>query len=335
VRRDRRALARLRGDRPPRRPGGDAWLAEGARPLGPEAALNITAVIANYGTPDYTIRSVRALTGDGLAPERIVVVENGSQDDSLDRLREAIPDSVLLPLEENVGFARASNLGARHLPGDAYLFVNSDAFVHRPGSIDALRRALGDPAVGIAVPRFLNEDLTLQPKVVPLSSPSVALVRASGLSRFVPNRWQPRWSTHWDHSESREIQAASGVVFLVRDKLWDEVGGFEEGHLMYAEDLDLCWHARNRGWKVWFVGDSEFVHIGAGATAKHWDSPERAERIGRAEAAMIRRHLRGARGGLTLGLIRAGVAGRLAFYKATRNREAAAAMRGSLRGYSA
>jgi GT2 family glycosyltransferase len=293
----------------------------------------LTAVIANYGTPDYTIRSVRALAGDGLPPERIVVVENGSKDDSLERLREAIPDSVVLPLDENVGFARASNLGARHLPGDAYLFVNSDAFVHRPGSVQALLDALADRSVGIAVPRFLNEDLTLQPKVVPLSSPSVALVRASGLSRFVPNRWQPSWSTHWDHSRSREIQAASGVVFLVRGELWDEAGGFEEGHLMYAEDLDLCWRARDNGWKVWFVGDSEFVHIGAGATARHWDSPERAERIGRAEAAMIRRHLGRARAGLTLGLIRAGVAARLAYYSATRNREARAAMRGSLRGY--
>lgn len=295
----------------------------------------VTAVIANYGTPDYTLRSVAALVADGLPPERIVVVENGSGDDSLERLPQELPQGVpLVPLEENVGFARASNVGARRLPGDAYLFVNSDAFVHRPGSVAALLRALEDPSVGITVPRLLNEDLTLQPKVVPLSSPAVALVRASGLSRFVPNRWQPAWSTHWDHSHSREIQATSGVVFLVRGELWAELGGFEEGHLMYAEDLDLCWRARRAGRKVWFVADAEFVHIGAGATTKDWGNPERAERIGRAEAAMIRRHLGRVRGWLTLTLIRAGIGARLAYYRARGNGEAAAALRGSLRGYS-
>jgi GT2 family glycosyltransferase len=293
----------------------------------------LTAVIASYETPDYTIRSVEALTGDGVPPERIVVVENGSTDDSYERFRAELPDVQLVRLEENVGFAQASNFGARHLPGDSYLFVNSDAFVHRPGSVARLLDALEDRKIGIVAPRLLNEDLSLQPKVAPLNSPGVALVRASGLSRFVPNRWQPSWSTHWDHSHSREIEAASGVVFLVRGETWQELGGFEEGHLMYTEDLDLCWRARKHGWKVWFEAEAEFVHIGAGATAKHWDSPKRAELIGRAEAAMIRRHLGRARGGLTLGFIAAGLAGRLAYYSAVRNREAVATLRGSLRGY--
>ena len=294
----------------------------------------VTAVIANYGTPDYTIRAVRALTDDGVPPERIVVVENGSADDSLARFRAELTDNIVVPLDPNLGFARGSNIGARKLRGDAYLFVNNDAFVHRPGSIEALVRGLDDPGVGIVAPRLLNEDLTLQPKVVPLSSPSVALVRASGLSRVVPNRWQPRWSTHWDHSESREIQASSGVVFLVRGSVWDELGGFAEGELMYAEDLDLCWRARTNGWKVWFAADAEFVHIGAGTTRSHWGSPERAERVGRAEAEMIRRHLGRVRGGLTLGLIRAGIAARLTYYRARGDGETAAALRAARRGYS-
>lgn len=295
----------------------------------------LTAVIVNYGTPDFTLRAVSALVADGLSPERIVVVENGSADDSLERLGQGVAAGVILvPLEKNVGYARAANIGARRLPGDSYLFVNNDAFLYQPGSVGAMERALDDPRLGVAVARVLNEDLTLQPKVVPLSSPSVAFVRASGLSRFIPNRWQPAWSTHWDHAHSREIQAASGVAFLVRGELWHALGGFEEGHLMYADDLDLCWRARRLGWKVWFVADAEFVHIGRGSTTKDWGDRERAERVGRAEAAMIRRHLGRVRGGLTLVFIRAGIVARLAYYRARRDGEATAALRGSLRGYS-
>ena len=71
-----------------------------------------------------------------------------------------------------------------------------------------LLRALDDPATGLAVPRLLNTDLSLQPSVVPISTPLPELVRASGLSRIVPNRLQPRLGTHWDHSRSRPIQGA-------------------------------------------------------------------------------------------------------------------------------
>jgi GT2 family glycosyltransferase len=294
---------------------------------------DVTVVIANYETTDYTIRSVQSLVADGVPEQRIVVVDNGSADDGYSRFQREIPRCVLIRLEQNIGFARASNVGARALPGAAYLFVNSDAFLHRGGSMDRLVQALTDRTVGVVVPRLLNEDLTLQPKVAPLNSPATALVRASGLSRFIPNRWQPYWSMHWDHSESREIQASSGVVLLVRGEVWHQLGGFDESSLMYAEDLDLCWRARKRGWKVWFVHDAEFVHLGRGATSKTWGDPQRAELVGRAEAAMIHRHLGRVRGGLTLGFITAGLGARVAFYSARRDREAAAALRGSLRGY--
>jgi N-acetylglucosaminyl-diphospho-decaprenol L-rhamnosyltransferase len=295
----------------------------------------LTVVLANYGTPDYTLRAVGALLGDGVAPGRIVVVDNGSADASFERFQAEIADCVLVRLEENIGFARASNRGALELPGEAYLFVNTDAFVHAPGTTARLVAALDDPRVGVVVPRVLNEDGTLQPNVVPTSRPSVALVRASGLSRFVPNRWQPHWSTHWDHGASREIEAANGAVLLVRGETWDALGGFDADLFMYAEDLDLCWRARGLGWKVWFVHDAEFVHLGGGATGRDWMDPARAERIGRSEARMIRRHLGSPAAALTLAVMSGGTAARLLVHRARRNERAAAQMRGSLRGYRA
>ncbi len=293
----------------------------------------VTAVILNFGTPDYTIRSVEALIADGFPPERIVVVDNGSADDSYERFQQRLARCLLLRLEENVGFSQASNIGARGLTGDSYLFVNNDAFLHTPGSIRGLVARLQDEAVGIVAPRILNEDLTLQPTVVPTTSPAVALVRASGLSRFIPNRWQPRWSTHWDHLESREVQAVSGAVLLVRGKAWEELGGFEERLAMYGEDLDLCWRARKRGWKVWFTPDASFIHVGQGSVGRHWTTARRAEATGRADAAMIRHHLPQFSALLTIAFIASGLAARWLFFSVVGDRQATAALRGALRGY--
>jgi N-acetylglucosaminyl-diphospho-decaprenol L-rhamnosyltransferase len=293
----------------------------------------LTVVITNWGTPDLTIRSARAVIADGVPPERVVVVDNGSADDSYSRFQAELRECTLVRLAENVGFARGSNAGARRLAGEAYLFVNNDAFVHAPGSVARLLDCLADPAVGIATPRVLNPDLTLQPTVVPGSSPVVELVRASSLSRLIPNRFQPSWSTHWDHATAREIHAVNGAVLLVRGGTWDALGGFTEQGYMYAEDLDLCWRAREGGWKIWFTPEAAFVHLGNVASGRHWSSPQRAEMIGRAEAAMIRRHMPPLRAAATVGIISAGLAARWLVFRGLGNREAAESLRSGLRGY--
>jgi N-acetylglucosaminyl-diphospho-decaprenol L-rhamnosyltransferase len=297
------------------------------------ASDSLTVVITNRGTPELTIRSARSVIADGVRPDRVVVVDNGSVDDSHTRFHAEIGECTLLRLEENVGYARGTNIGARALAGEAYLFVNNDAFVHAPASVAKLLAYLDDAAVGVVAPRVLNPDLTLQPTVVPQSSPAVELVRASGLSRFVPNRFQPAWSTHWDHSQAREIRAINGAVLLVRGTTWEELGGFEEQSYMYTEDLDLCWRARGLGWKVWFTPESEFVHFGNVASGRHWTNPLRAEMIGRAQAAMIRRHMSPLSARVTLAFISAGLAARSLAFTLARDREAAATVRGGLRGY--
>ena len=127
-----------------------------------------TVVVLNWRTPDQTLAAVRALLDDGVPAGRIVIVDNGSGGEGAERFRRELPGCTVLALDQNLGFARANNRGARALPGDAYLFVNSDAFVHAPGSVERLAEALADPAVGIAIPRLINQDLTLQPSVVPI-----------------------------------------------------------------------------------------------------------------------------------------------------------------------
>ena len=294
---------------------------------------SLTAVITNWGTPDLTIRSARALIADGVPPERVVVVDNGSEDNSYARFEAELPRCALVGLDRNLGYGRATNVGAAKLPGEAYLLVNNDAFVHAPGSVARMLACLDDERVGIVAPLILNEDLTLQPSVVPTNTPAVALVRASGLSRFVPNRFQPDWSTHWDHSSARDIQAINGAVLLARDRLWDELGGFDERIYMYAEDLDLCWRARMRGWRVWFTPEASFVHLGSVTSAQRWSTPRRAEMIGRSEAAMIHRHMSPFSAWLTLGFTAAGFAARWILFTAMRRHDAAASVRGALRGY--
>jgi GT2 family glycosyltransferase len=294
----------------------------------------LTAVVLNWRTHEMTLRACRALLDDGVPAERLVVVDNGSGDGSPERLRAALPGSLVVPLDENVGFARANNRAALELPArHAYLLVNSDAFVHAAGSVARLLDELRDPSVGAAVPRLRNPDGSLQESVYPLSTPLPELVRAAGLSRIVPEPLAPRLAAHWDHGRTRDVPGAVGAVLLVRALAWDQLGGFDERRFMYAEDLDLFWRLHHLGWRTRFVADSEFVHLGGASSTQRWDDPGRARRVAAAEAEMLRAHLRPVRYGLTVGAMAAGVGARALLHAARGNREAAASQRAWLRGY--
>ena len=295
----------------------------------------LTVVVVDWNLPDHTVRCVEALHDDGVPADRVVVVENGPSEANWDRIANELSACVLVRIETNVGFAAANNVGAAVLPGSAYLLVNNDAFVHGTGVVARMLAALDRPGVGVVVPRLLNDDLTLQPTVAPFTVPHVALVRASGLSRLVPNRWQPRLSTHWDHASSREIEAAVGAVMLVDGPVWDRLGGLRETAFMYAEDLDLCWRSRRAGWKTWFTAEAEFVHLGGTSSDRRWSTRERAEEVARAEGAMIREQLPPGRAAATLLFMQLGLGARVASFTVLGKADAAADSRGALAGLRA
>jgi GT2 family glycosyltransferase len=292
----------------------------------------LTVVVLNWNLARSTIRCVESLIGDGVPPSRIVVVDNGSTDDSAARFSNELPDCRLVRLPENTGFARGVNAGAGVLPGTHYLLVNNDAFA-RSGAVGKMLDALTRDDVGIVVPRLRNPDMSLQPSVSPLMTPGTAFIRASGLSRLIPDRWQPNWSTHWSHSHSRVIETAIGAVVLVRGETWHGLGGLDESTFMYGEDHDLCWRARESGWNVWFCAEAEFIHVGGSSAGARWGDPQRAERVAQAERQLVLRRLPGPRASAALFFSRVGLLGRMFVFRLRGRHPEAAACAGWLRGY--
>jgi GT2 family glycosyltransferase len=294
----------------------------------------VGAVIANWRTPESTVRAARALIADGIELRDLVIVDDASGDGSAERVEEQLPGRVVR-LTENVGYGRACNLGAAQLvDSHVLLFVNSDAYLHRPGSVEALVNALDRPGVALAVPRLLNEDLTIQPSVVPFRTPLSAAAQASGLSRLLPNGLQPRLSTYWDHGESRSVQSATGAVVAASAATWRALGGFQPVAAMYGEDHDLFWRAHESGGTTWFTTEAEFVHSGGTSTATAYSATLRARNVAEAEAAVIRRHLGPKRAELTVAILRGGHMGRALVFQALGRGEDAATHRGFAGGFS-
>lgn len=207
------------------------------------------------------------LSGLNQASE-VIVVDNASSDDSLVRLEASCRGEGRLRIvrnRQNIGFAAASNIGARAACGRYLLFLNPDCFLER-GSLACLIQALeGNPETGMVGGLLLDPDGTEQGggrRAAP--TPGRSLVRAFGLSRLA-HRWPRLFFDFHLHKQplpdcAVEVEAVSGACMLVRREALEGVGPLDEGYFMHCEDLDWCMRFRQQGWKILFVPDAKIVH---------------------------------------------------------------------------
>lgn len=219
----------------------------------------VSVIVVNYRGADDTIRCVEELANLDWPREslEVVVVDNASGDDSVARLRSALPGTTLVQSDRNTGFAGGCNLGARRSRGRYLAFVNNDARTDP----QFLRRAIG----------ALEADATIAAvaaKVLDWEGQTVDFVDAA-LSwygqGFKLHAGTPA-SAEFDHDHDVLFGTGSGLV--VRADTFAEVGGFDERFFMFFEDVDL-------GWRLWLLGHRVRYVAGAVVYHKHHASIER------------------------------------------------------------
>jgi N-acetylglucosaminyl-diphospho-decaprenol L-rhamnosyltransferase len=223
-------------------------------------AGTVSAVVINYNAASVLADCVVSLRAAGI--EDVIVVDNGSTDDSRAVLEAVDPKATWLPSGGNLGYGRAANLGVRSTQSRTLLICNPDVVLGE-GSVDALLATLdADPATGIVGPQLLNPDGSVYPSA--RAFPSLADAIGHGLLGLIwpGNPFSRRYKLlDWDHAESRRVDWVSGACFLIRRRTWDEVGGFDPTYFMFMEDVDLCWRAGRAGWTVLYEPAAEVTHI--------------------------------------------------------------------------
>ena len=232
---------------------------------------SLDVIIVNWNAGALLRRCLAALT-EAHAPSftlgRVVVVDNGSSDGSLDGL-----DDLVLPLEimrnaSNRGFGAACNQGAAGGTSDYLLFLNPDVYV-TADSLSVPVAFLGEAAhqdvaaVGIQLRDGHGLVSRSSARV-----PTVATIfaRSLGLDVLFP-RWVPSlFLTEWDHATTRELEHVIGAFYLVRTRLFVELGGFDERFFVYLEDLDLSVRIRARGQRIVYLASVSAEHTGGGTS---------------------------------------------------------------------
>ncbi len=208
------------------------------------------------------------------------------------RDRQRLGAGVVEP-GRNLGFGGAINLVAARTRSPWIAAANADVALE-PGALDALLAAGGDKRVACVAPRLLLPDGETQHSVYPF--PTLAFTAYLNLGLPVLTPGLARWlclEGFWDPEQPREVPWAIGACLLLRRAAFEEAGAFDEASWMYAEDLDLGWRLRDRGWVTRYEPAARVRHHAAAATAPAFGE-ERTARFMAATYATIRRR----RGGL-------------------------------------
>ena len=223
----------------------------------------LAVVICTYRSAKDVGQAIRSCLAEGITEQQVTVVDNASSDGTVQLVRSDFPAVRLLEMGSNLGFAAATNRGARAAGGELLLLLNPDAELG-PGSVAVMLGALRqDARRGAISPRLVRPDGRLDHACRrSFPTPSVALFRLVGLSRLRSGsaRLGAYNLTHIPVDRAMEVDSGSGACLLIRRQLWDLVGGMDEGYFMYGEDLELCWQLRELGCTVWYEPAAMVVH---------------------------------------------------------------------------
>jgi len=217
--------------------------------------MRVAAVVVSHGNAAELEHLLPAL-----APQvdELVIVANIPGSVPL-----ALPDGVVVHANEQpLGYGANVNLGAALTTADLVASVNPDA-VPSPGALAELRDFLAaHPRAGVAGPRMLYPDGTVQPSRRRFPTVVGTIVRRTPLRLlFDPYRLQRR-HYHLGESPDGPVEAdwMLGGFLVLRRAMLDELGGFDEGFFLYGEDIDLCYRAARAGWERWYVPAAVVVH---------------------------------------------------------------------------
>jgi GT2 family glycosyltransferase len=219
-------------------------------------SLSVDVVIVAYGRYELTDSCLRHLR-EQTREHRVILVDNGSTDDTRTRVAAEWPGVQLECFDDNRGFAEACNRGVAAGTGDVVVLLNNDVDAH-PDFVERLVAPLqSDPLLGSVAA------LMLQPGEGYIDS--AGLVADTALGGF------PRLQGLQVSEAGRErpvLAGPAGTAAAYRRSAWEQVGGLDEAIFAYMEDFDLALRLRSAGWKTVLAKDAVGVHLGS-ATHGH------------------------------------------------------------------
>ncbi len=224
--------------------------------------ISTTVVIPNWNGLSW-LKACLVSLKEQTRPFKLLVVDNGSEDGSAEYLSgsgflEEFPHAKALLLSKNTGFCHAVNLGVRHADTEYVFLLNNDTFVDR-SCLEKLEDAAGNAPRAFAV-----QALMLNGRGDRIDSAGDLYCALGWACSF--RKGKPYLKGSNGEGSLERVFSACGGAMLCRRKLFLKLGGFDEAHFAYLEDLDLCYRAGIRGYRNYICPEALVLHAGSAST---------------------------------------------------------------------
>jgi hypothetical protein len=219
---------------------------------------DLSVIIVTRNTCELTCAAIRSVyESQGALSIEAIVVDNGSQDETAQKLPRDFPQLKYIRAEKNLGFAKANNLAAKEATGEFLSLLNSDARVQPQTFARGLEWMRAHPECGIAGAQLLNPDGSRQNSIANFPSLATELLNKSLLRRLFPRRFPGK---EQKYDAPVEVESLIGAFLLIRRQTWDQLRGLDEHFFFFLEETDFCLQARRRGWRVMHLPHLQVWH---------------------------------------------------------------------------
>lgn len=226
--------------------------------------MKLSIIIVNYKTAPLTAALVESLLKDDLPKgTEIIVVDNGSEDESVAFLRSDYPEILVIDNRENKGLAAGVNAGLAVARGQYYLVLNPD-MIALPGAVATLTAFMDDNSdVGMAAGKLVSPNGKLQYSCYRYYKPMTIVYRRTpfGKTKAGKQAISAFLMKDFDHKAIRDVDWLMGACLMVRRDVVKKIGGMDEQFFLYFEDVDWCRRVWEAGYRVTYVPAAVFSHF--------------------------------------------------------------------------
>ncbi|MBK9125768.1 MAG: glycosyltransferase family 2 protein [Chloroflexi bacterium] len=224
----------------------------------------VSILIVTYN-PDKTILScLRAIQSEATHDSEVIVIDNASQDRTVERVQSIFPYVKILANSDNPGYGVANNRGFALSHGDVIVILNPDVVV-APGAVQALVDFVASNGdVGVVGPRTLSSDG--RPVITARHDYTVfrLLVKHLGINRVIPSWvYGSLGPLSLETNDPLDVDWLHGSALALRRDIYAQLGGFDEEFFLFMEDVDLCARARDAGLRVVLLPSAQVEHVGS------------------------------------------------------------------------
>lgn len=246
--------------------------------------MDLSIVIVNFKTPELIRTCIKSINENLKGTDaELIIVDNASDDQSFKDLKE-IKSKIPIKLiqnRENMGFAKANNQGIKIAKGDYILLLNSDTIVEENIFSEMISWMRNRSDVGIVSCALKNKDGSLQgtggsfPTLFKVFAWMFFLEDIPFLDYLIGPFHPMHSSSPFYKGESqfvkeREKDWVTGAFFLLKKDVIEKVGYFDEDYFMYTEEVDFCFRAKKKGWRVWYLPKWSIIHLGGASSTSEF-----------------------------------------------------------------